>query len=202
MFQIILKKLREREDISQRELAEKLGIAQSTVAMWESGDSNPQHKTLLKIAEFFNVKLDYLVNGNQIIQTDKNLIKIPVIGQISAGTPIEAIENILGYEEMTKEMAATGDFFGLLIKGNSMEPRIKQNDVLIVRKQNNIDDGDIAVVLIGGYDATVKKVFKHKDGILLVSFNEAYAPTFYTYNEVETLPVEIIGKVIELRGRF
>ena len=202
MFQIILKKLREREGISQKKLANKLEVAQSTVGMWESGKSNPEYETLRKIAKYFDVNIDYLVNGNQIIQTENNTIKIPVIGQISAGVPIEAIENILGYEEMTNEMAATGDFFGLLIKGNSMEPRIKQNDVLIVRKQSDIDSGDVAVVLVNGYDATVKKVMKHKDGISLISFNEAYAPTFYTYNEVETLPVEIIGKVIELRGKF
>jgi repressor LexA len=202
MFQIILKKLREREGISQKKLANKLEVAQSTVGMWESGRSNPEHETLRKIAKYFDVNIDYLVNGNQIIQTENNMIKIPVIGQISAGVPIEAIENILGYEEMTNEMAITGDFFGLLIKGNSMEPRIKQNDVLIVRKQSDVDSGDIAVVLVNGYDATVKKVMKHQDGISLISFNEAYAPTFYTYNEVETLPVEIIGKVIELRGKF
>lgn len=200
MFQIILKRLREREGISQKKLANKLGVAQSTVGMWESGKSNPEHATFLKIAEFFNVNIDYLVNGDQIIQTENNMIKIPVIGQISAGVPVEAIENIIGYEEMTSEMAATGDFFGLLVKSNNMEPRIKQNDVLIVRKQSDVDNGDIAVVLINGYYATIKKVMKHKDGISLISFNETYAPTFYTYNEVKTLPIEIIGKAVELKG--
>ena len=99
-------------------------------------------------------------------------------------------------------MAATGDFFALLIKGDSMEPRIKQNDILIVRRQSDVDSGDIAVVLVNGYDATVKKIMKHQDGISLVSFNSTYAPTFYTTNEVKTLPVEILGKVVELRGKF
>lgn len=202
MFQIILKKLRERESISQRQLAESIGVSQSAVGMWESGKAKPEYATLLKIADFFNVKIDYLINGNQIIEAENETVKIPVIGQISAGIPIEAIEEIIGYEEMTREMAKTGDFFGLLIKGNSMEPRIKQNDVLIVRKQDDVDSGDVAVVLVNGYDATVKKIIKHQDGISLVSFNEAYAPIFYTYNEVNTLPIEIIGKVVELRGKF
>ena len=202
MFQIILKRIREQKGISQKVLADKIGVAQSTVGMWENGKNKPEYGTLLRIAEYFDINVDYLVNGNQIIQPESGMIKIPVIGQISAGIPIEAVEDILGYEEMTQEMAATGDFFALLIKGDSMEPRIKQNDILIVRRQSDVDSGDIAVVLVNGYDATVKKIMKHQDGISLVSFNSTYAPTFYTTNEVKTLPVEILGEVVELRGKF
>jgi len=202
VFQIILKRIREQKGISQKVLADKIGVAQSTVGMWENGKNKPEYGTLLRIAEYFDINVDYLVNGNQIIQPESGMIKIPVIGQISAGIPIEAVEDILGYEEMTQEMAATGDFFALLIKGDSMEPRIKQNDILIVRRQSDVDSGDIAVVLVNGYDATVKKIMKHQDGISLVSFNSTYAPTFYTTNEVKTLPVEILGEVVELRGKF
>ena len=100
-------------------------------------------------------------------------------------------------------MAKTEEFFGLKIKGNSMEPRIRENDVVIVKKQSDVESGGIAVVLINGYEATLRKVTKQENGILLTAFNsEVYQPKFYTNEEIIKLPIEILGRVVELRGKF
>lgn len=154
-----------------------------------------------RLADFFNVSVDYLLGGTAPTPRKKG-IKIPVLGTIPAGIPIEAVEEILGDEEITEEMAACGDYFALQIKGDSMEPRIKNGDVVIVRKQPDVDSGKIAVVLLNGHDATVKKLVKHQDGISLVPFNGAYAPRFYTNKEVYELPLVVLGLVVELRAKM
>lgn len=129
-------------------------------------------------------------------------IKIPVLGYVRAGIPIDAVEEILDYEEISQEMASQGEYFALSVKGDSMEPRIQEGDVVIVRKQSDVDSGEIAVVLVNGNDATVKKFVKHENGVSLVAFNAKYEPMFYTCAEVECKPVTVLGKVVELRGKF
>ena len=130
-------------------------------------------------------------------------VKIPVLGTVVAGLPMEAIENIVDYEEITPALAAQGEFFALRIKGQSMEPRICEGDVVIVKKQEDIESGDTAIVLVNGGEATVKKVKKTEEGIMLIANNMAvYSPHFYSNKDIESLPVQIIGKVVELRGKL
>ena len=131
-----------------------------------------------------------------------NGIRIPVLGRVAAGIPICAIEEIIDYEEIPEEMASSGEYFGLLIRGDSMEPRIKDHDVVIVRKQDDADDGDLVVALINGDDAVCKRLKKYKDGIALLSNNPKYDPMYFSNEETETKPVQIIGKVKELRAKF
>lgn len=99
-------------------------------------------------------------------------------------------------------MANQGEYFGLKIKGDSMQPRIMEGDVVIVRKQSEVDNGNTAVILINGDDATVKKFYKLDSGIKLIATNPKYDPLFYTPEEVNNLPVQVIGKVVELRAKF
>jgi repressor LexA len=100
-------------------------------------------------------------------------------------------------------MASTGEFFGLRIKGSSMEPRIRDGDVVIVRRQEDAETSDTAVILVNGDSATVKRIKKDPDGSLwLLPNNPAYDPQHYSPAEIATLPVRIIGKVVELRGKF
>ena len=105
MFQIKLKQLRENANLSQAKLAQKLHIAQSTVGMWESGKNKPEYNTLLKIAEIFNVSIDYLTGGGDGPPSSTNGVWIPVLGKVQAGIPIEAVEEIIDYEEISKSMA-------------------------------------------------------------------------------------------------
>ena len=83
-----------------------------------------------------------------------------------------------------------------------MEPRIKEGDVVIVKQQDDVESGQVAIVLINGDDATCKKFVKHDNGISLVSYNPAYSPMFFTPEEIKTKPIRIIGRVVELRGKF
>lgn len=202
-FKDMLKYFRMRENLSQSELAEKLGLSPSTVSMYEVGKREPDFETEEKIADFFNTDLNTL-RGRDIetMQKSSNGFIINVLGRVAAGIPIEAVEDIIDTEEITEEMAATGTYFGLQIHGDSMEPRMCNGDVVIVRKQDDAESGDVVIAMVNGDDATCKRLRKYRDGIELVSNNPAYPPMFYSNEEIETKPVKIIGKVVELRGKF
>ena len=198
----ILKELRSSMGFSQQKLADKLGVSRSTVAMWESGASQPDNDSLLHLAKIFNPSTDFLLGNVEERYTSPKGVKVPVLGYIRAGIPLDAVEEILDYEEVDPAMAAKGDLFALRVKGDSMEPRIREGDVIICAETPCVESGTVAVVLVNGNEATVKKVVKHKEGLSLVAFNPAYSPMFYTNEECETLPVRIVGRVIELRGKF
>ena len=186
---------------SQGDLAKHLFVNQTAVSQWERGVTIPSPPILLKLSQLYGVSTDYLL-GNDIPVEKVKGVKIPILGDVAAGVPIEAVENIVDYEEIDTALAATGEFFGLRVKGASMSPRILDGDVVIVRKQDDAETGDIAVVLVNGDSATVKKIKKMPDGIQLIPTNPAYDPMYYTAAEVEALPVRIIGRVVELRGKF
>lgn len=132
----------------------------------------------------------------------KKGVPIPLLGSVAAGIPIEAITDIEDYEEISEEMAATGDFAALKIKGDSMEPRFTEGDVVIVKLQDTVETGDIAIVLVNGDEATCKKIKKTPEGVMLISTNPKYEPMFYSNREIEEKPVRIWGKVVELRAKF
>lgn len=186
---------------SQGDLAKHLFVNQTAVSQWERGVTIPSPPILLKLSQLYGVSTDYLLGNDAPAEKGKG-VKIPVLGDVAAGVPIEAVENIVDYEEIDQALAATGEFFGLRIKGSSMTPRILEGDVVIVRKQDDAETGDTAVVLVNGDSATVKKIKKMPEGIQLIPTNPAYDPMYYTAAEVETLPVRIIGRVVELRGKF
>lgn len=179
-------------------------VNQTAVSQWERGVTSPSPATLLRLCDLYGVTTDYLLGRDNVSHPTSSPkgIKIPVLGRVAAGIPIEAIEEILDYEEIDEAMAKTGDFFALRIAGTSMEPRMKEGDVVIVRKQDSVENGEIAVVLVNGDDATCKKVSIHENGLSLVSLNPSYAPMFFTDKEVSTLPVQILGRVVELRAKF
>ena len=171
--------------------------------MWERGTNTPNYDTLVELATYFDVSVDYLCGVSKVKNPAKpQSLRIPVLGDVAAGIPIEAITNIVDYEEIDAAMAKTGDFFGLRIKGASMEPRMKEGDVVIVRKQDTADTGDTVVVLVNGDSATVKKIKYGPDGITLLPSNPSYDPLFYSAAEVERLPVRVIGRVVELRAKY
>ena len=197
MFSEQLKMLRNKKRLSQAKLADELGVSASTVAMWESGEREPKnYETLELIADYFNVNMEVLLTGKL------SPTKIPVLGRVIAGIPIEAVEEITDYEEIPQSMAKNGEYFALQIKGDSMEPKFSAGDVVIVRKQEDVDNGDIAIVLVNGNEATVKKIRKFDGGINLIPTNSNYDVITYTNAQIEQLPVRIIGKVVELRAKF
>lgn len=195
-----LKELRKKYNLSQKELADMIPVNQTAVSQWERGITTPNPNALKKLCKIFNQTSDFFL---EIEQPQKSTgIKIPVLGDVAAGIPISAIEEIVDMEEITEEMAASGEYFGLIIKGDSMEPRMTSGDVVIVRSQSDVDTGDIAIVLIDGETATCKKIKKTPQGLMLISLNPAYEPMFYSNKEIQELPIRILGKVVELRAKF
>lgn len=197
---------------SRIEIAKTLGVSYTTFASWENGTNYPRIDKIEMLANYFKIsKADLIENKYKKLSGELDTInvhsrvgvKIPILGEVVAGTPINAIENILGYEEITPEMAATGNFFCLKVKGASMEPKLFEGDLLVIRQQTDVDSNEIAVVLVNGDEATVKQIKKATSGITLIGYNVAvYPPRFYSNQEIQELPVTIIGKVIELRRPF
>lgn len=186
-------------------IAEKLNLSPATISRYNNGLMLPKLTTLYQAADLLNVSPEWLMGKSDIKSVShisSKAIKIPVLGTVVAGIPLEAIEEILDYEEISIAMARTGDYFALQVKGDSMEPKMSAGDVVIVRKQEDIDSGDIAIVLVNGNEATIKKVIKFNGGINLIPSNPAYDVITYTNKEIEELPVRVIGKVVELRAKF
>lgn len=205
-----IKKLRIENNMTLEQLGDKVGVGKSTVRKWENGMiANMRRDKIAGIADVFNVSPSYLMGWDSNVGPIKNGtrrkspgVTINVLGRVAAGTPIEAIEDVIDTEEITEEMAATGDFFGLQIHGDSMEPKMSKGDVVIVRRQDNAESGDTVIVTVSGTDATCKRLRKYRDGIELISTNPSYEPMFFPNKDIESKPVRVIGKVVELRCKF
>ena len=208
MFRIKLKELRENRGLSQAAFAKEMGVGQSTVGSWENGARKPNVDTTKKIAKYFNIPVSVLLDEDlTTTRFDPADNWIPVLGNVAAGIPAEAIESFDSedpddWEQLDDAMARNGKHVALRINGASMEPRMKKGDVVIVRLQPTIEDGEIAIVKVNGDEATCKKIKKTPQGLTLVPLNPAYSPIFYTSEECENLPVTIMGKVVELRAKF
>lgn len=204
-----LKELRIASGETQADIASMLGITRAAYTNIENEKREPDYETLKKLANHYSVSIDYLLDNSIDFFSNSPPAPsrpgskwVPVLGRVAAGTPIEAVEDILDYEEIDAKTAASGEYFALQIKGQSMEPKISDGDVVIVRQQSVCNSGDIAVVLVNGDEATVKRIKKRPEGIMLIPSNPAYEPMFYSNEDIEKLPVKIIGKVIELRAKF
>ena len=206
-------------------VAKELGISSGAVTSWKNG-TIPSTTTLKKLADYFGVTVEYFfvdhtdntlnlqifasgadnsvlktMQGHGVIDRPQG-VKIPVFGAVAAGIPISAITDIEDYEEIPSDMAALGEYCALRIKGNSMEPMMLPGDTVIIKVQQDVNDGEIAVVLINGNDATCKKIKKTPEGVLLISLNPTYEPMFFSNADVLELPVTVFGKVVELRRKL
>ena len=201
-----VKELRKQKHITQEELGKVLDIQKAAISKYENGRAEPSTEVLKKMSAYFGVSIDYLLGNSPAKLSAQKLgrgVRIPVLGRVVAGIPIEAVEEILDYEEITPELAATGEFCARQVKGSSMEPTLRDGDVVIVKKQPTVDSVDIAIVLVNGNDATVKEIKESPAGITLIGHNVAvYTPHFYSNHDIESLPIQIIGKVVEMRRKF
>ena len=214
----IIKEYRALHSLSMDAFSEKSGISKAYISLLEKNKHPktgkpiaPSVQCIKQAADGMGMDFDILfkrIDGNITLDTEeknttsKKGFTINVLGRVAAGIPIEAVEDIIDTEEITEEMAATGEFFGLKIHGDSMEPRICEGDVVIVRQQNDAENGEIIIATVNGTDATCKRLRKYRDGIELVSLNPSYKPMFFSMEEIASKPVRIIGKVVELRGKL
>lgn len=194
---------RKNKKITRKEIADFLGVHETTIKRYEDGDTKKLPTDRLeKIAKYLNTSIDYLMGWEDEAKESNQGIKVPVLGAVPAGIPISAIEDIIDYEEIPQSWSNQGDFFGLRIKGNSMYPKLENGDVVIVKKQSTADNGDVVIAMVNGDDATCKRYKRMDAGIMLTSDNSEYSPMFYTNEQVQSLPVTIIGKVVESRKKF
>lgn len=207
-----LKTIRESLDYSTHDVNKLCDISQSYISLMENGKRKPSPTILKKLASIYN--LDYLdlyekagyidlAENEKLKNKEKsNSAIVLVYGTIPAGIPMECIENILDTEEISVDMLKGGkQYFGLKVKGNSMEPEYLDGDTLILEKVDNCENGDDCVVMVNGNDGTFKRVFKNENGIILQPLNPEYSPVVYSNEQIENLPVRIIGIVEEIRRK-
>lgn len=204
---IRLKELRRKKGLSQSELAKKINVAQNTVSNWENGNRIIDSEKAIAIAEFFGVTTDYLLgnsidNNTEPISLPQDIIKIPVLGRIPAGIPMEAIEDVLEYIDIPEDMTRGGkEFFALKLHGDSMYPKYLDGDIVIFEKSETCETGNDCAVMVNGDDATFKRIERKESGIVVKPLNPEYETLFFTNEEVENIPIRIIGVAVELRRR-
>lgn len=196
-----IKRLMSLKGKDRNDICKDLGFKYTTFTDWINANTYPRIDKIELMANYFGVSKAELVEEHTNTSPSKG-VKINVLGRVAAGLPIEAVENIIDTEEISEEMAKTGDFFGLLIKGDSMTPSICNGDIVIVRQQDDAESNEVVIATINGTDAVCKRLRKYKDGIELLSNNPSYEPLNFSNEEIADKPVKILGKVVELRRKF
>lgn len=216
----IIKKYRDEHELSQRAFASKTSLSPSYIntleKIYNPKTNKPYSVTTdvaLEIANAMNISIEDLLN-----MLDKNqefninspktdalgnpVIPIPILGTVKAGYDYLAQENWIGTVDVDKKLVESGELFALKIKGDSMSPVLIEDDIVVVKKQDDFENGDIVVAIINGDEATIKKGKKSENSILLQPFNNNYEPLIFTYEEMKTIPVTIIGIVKQLKREF
>lgn len=195
-------------DIKQSDLCSMTGISKGALSSYISGRYIPKQNNIYLISKALNVNESWLMGydvpysrHSQNAQTTKG-VSINILGRVAAGIPISAVQEIIDTEEISEDMARSGEYFGLKIRGDSMEPRICDGDVVIVRKQDDAEDGDIVIAMVNGDDATCKRLKKYDDGIRLIPNNPAYEPLYFSNQDIQSMPVKILGRVVENRQKY
>ena len=186
---------------NQPDIAEVLGVTKSAVNAYFTGNKMPRMDRIKKLADHFGCNVSDLVDDKSV-EDQITAVAIPVLGTVPAGVPIEAIQDILGYEEIPKIMADTGEFFCLRVEGNSMYPLLYSGETIVIKKQETADNGDIVVALVDNEETTVKRLKKMSDGIILEAENPEYNSLYFNEKQIQNEKVKIIGKAVESRKKL
>lgn len=203
-FSAIIKSLRIERGITQEQLAALLKVSRSTIGMYETGSREPDFETLEAIADIFNVDMDYLMGRSTVERKDPvaappipagfeplpEMATIPLVGSIACGTPILAEQNI---EARIGVPALWRADFALTCHGNSMAAMIQDGDIVCIRKQPEVENGEIAAVRIGE-EATLKRFYRQGDTVMLQAENPAFSPLVYTRDQLNEITIE--GRVV------
>lgn len=185
-----------REGITQAELSRRTGISDSKISSYLRGRYKPNGETLSKIASVLHVSPAWLIGQETARASAPSGYGIPLIGKVAAGSPIFAQENVVGHLPAD---APSGDLFALSVSGDSMSPRILDGDVVIVKRQEAAEDGDVVIALVN--DEATCKVFRRSAwGVTLVPFNPAFQPLVFAGGEASEL--RILGVVVESRHKW
>ena len=207
-------------DIKASALSEKTGISKSSISEYLSGKYEAKQNGIYLLAKALNVSEAWLMGcdvpmereidnsllkkiGAIPLSQNPNIVKIPILGTVKAGYDYLAQENIIGNIDVETSLVGDGsEYFALRVKGDSMSPIFIEGDTVIIRKQNDCENNEIAIVIVNGDEGTIKKVRKTEQGIILQPLNPAYAPMIFTNEEINSLPITIIGIVKQLKREF
>lgn len=204
MFPQRLKQLRKEMGLSQKSLSEHLGVTQQAVGKWETGRSSPDPSTLARLAELLETSADYLLGISEQPAESAALSlpyaesPIPVIGTVRAGYGSLAFEEDYGVEYACVKDPA--NYFYLVVKGDSMEPRIQDGDLALVHRQPTLENGDLGVMVFGEGEGTLKKYIQRGNAVILQPFNPAYEEKVIRGEELNQL--FIAGKVVETKAKW
>lgn len=201
-----LKELRLKKGATQEEVGKVINVTKPTIMKYEKGlVENLKRSSIEKLAKYFEVAPSYLMclDENKTDYLGNPVTTIPILGTVKAGYDYLAQENWIGTIDVETSLVGNGeDYFALKVHGDSMSPVLIEDDIVIIKKQNDFESGDIVVALINGDEATIKKGKKSDNSILLQPLNTIYEPLIFTNSEMKTIPVEIIGIVKQLKREF
>lgn len=203
IFSKNLRRYIEQNNKTQIQVAKDLKINPQTVNSWCKGVALPRMGKVQLLADYFHIsKSDLLEEKSNTTKKTVAASRIPVLGTVPCGIPVEAIQEVLDWEEVKEAENYDGKLFALRAKGDSMAPRISEGDILVVHQQPDAESNELIIALVNGDEATCKELKKREDGIVLVPWNTiGHEPQFYSWKEIEQLPVRIIGKVLEIRSK-
>ena len=204
-----LKHLRTLNGKSLNEVASICEKTDVAIHYWENGTREPNAVDIAKLSNYYNIKVDDLLlkdlrfDNAELVELSSDNVKIPVLGFIKAGVPIEAQENIVEYIDIPKEWTkGNKKYYGLKISGDSMYPNYNENDTVIFLQTNDVQNGKDCAVMVNCTECTFKKVYINEQGIILQPYNNSYAPMVFTKEQIEELPVKIVGVAVERRSKI
>lgn len=199
-----LKYYMELNNKDRNDLSRDLNLPYTTITSWCKGEFYPRIDKIQLLANYFNIQKADLVESKENLDMLGNPVtSIPILGTVKAGYDYLAQENWIGTVDIETSLVGNGkEYFALKVHGDSMSPVLIEDDIVIIRKQNDFENGDIVVAIINGDEATIKKGKKNDSSVLLQPLNTAYEPLIFTYAEMKTIPVEIIGIVKQLKREF
>lgn len=190
-----LKQLLKKKGKTQTDLAKELNLPEMTVSNWINAKTYPRIDKIQLLADYFNVYRSDLTEEklSNLYEASPQTIKVPILGTIACGEPLFVEENYSGYRYESPESLPSGDTYFLEAKGDSMEPSIPDGAFVLIRKQEEVENGEIAAVLVNGdTEATLKRIKKQGDLIILMPDNHTYEPIVVS----KEYPARIIGKAI------
>lgn len=199
-----LKYYMEINNKTRYDLCKDLNLPYTTFAEWYHGKIYPRIDKIEMLANYFNIKKsDLIEEKNKIDALGNPVVPLPLVGSVKAGYNYLAQENWIGTVDVETSLVGDGkDYFALKVKGDSMAPVFLEDDIVIIKKQNDCENNEYAVVIINGDEGTLKKIKKTDSGIILQPLNPAYGPVMYTKKEMETIPIIIVGVVKQLKREF
>ncbi|HDC9764933.1 TPA: helix-turn-helix domain-containing protein [Staphylococcus aureus] len=199
-----IKSRRKELNLTLEQVGDLVGVGKSTVRKWETGDiENMKRDKIVKLAKALRVSPSYIMG----IEDEKPQLetipvkKIPVVSKISAGMPIYTEENLIDYIYFaTKNLNSNKEEFGLQVSGDSMDKLFQDGDVVVVEKDSTVENGQLGVVLVNGYNGTVKRIRYNNGQIILIpeSNNPSHYPQVYGKDD----EVKIVGRVVASQKLF